>query len=94
MIGVGYLPLFGPMNEGAGVWIHWDVLVRWPEEGVFIDPVAAAQAFSQRGVRVSFGHPIADFGDTLISIFLCITQRDVYFWTPNSEILAKALLWQ
>ena len=40
--------------------------------------------------------------DTLISIFLCIMQWDekeldtqftpnVYFWTPNSEILAKAL---
>ena len=41
--------------------------------------------------------------DTLISIFLCILQRDekeldtqftpnVYFWTPNSEILAKTLM--
>ena len=27
------------------------------------------QAFSQRGVRVSFGHPIADFGHPDIHIF-------------------------
>ena len=61
------------------------------------------QAFSQKGVRVSFGHPIADFGHPNIHIFLCIMQWDekeldtqfapnVYFWTPNSEILANALL--
>ena len=50
------------------------------------------------GVWVSFGHNL----DTLISIFLCIIQWDkkelntqvtpnVYFWTPNSEILATAM---
>ena len=53
------------------------------------------QAFSQRGVRVSFGHPIADFGHPNIYIFWWIMQWDekeldtqftpnVYFWTPNS----------
>ena len=60
------------------------------------------QAFNQRGVRVSFGHPIADFGHPNIYIFWWIMQWDekeldtqftpnVYFWTPNSEILAKTL---
>ena len=28
------------------------------------------QVFSQRGVRVSFGHPIADFGHPNIQIFV------------------------
>ena len=60
------------------------------------------QNFSQRGVWLSFGHPMADFGHPNIHIFLCIMQWDdkalytqftpnVYFWTPDSEILAKAL---
>ena len=53
---------------------------------------------------MSFGHPIADFGHPNIHIFVCVmglqwdekelvTQfaPNVYFWTPNSEILAKAL---
>ena len=64
--------------------------------------VVTGQAFSQRGVPVSFRHPIADFGHPNIHICLCIMQWDekeldtqftpnVYFWTPNSEILAKAL---
>ena len=58
------------------------------------------QAFSQRGVWVSFRHPIADL-DTLISIFCVYNamgwQRIGHaihpkcFWTPNSKILAKAV---
>ena len=60
------------------------------------------QAFSQRGVRVSFGHPIADFEHPNIHIFVYnamgwkgighpIHHKCVFslFWTPNSEILAK-----
>ena len=46
--------------------------------------------------------PVADFGHPNIHIILCIMQWDekeldtqftqnVYFWTPSSEILAKAL---
>ena len=52
---------------------------------------------------MSLGHPVADFGHPNIHIFLCIMQWDekeldtqftpnVYFWTPNSKILAKAVL--
>ena len=59
------------------------------------------QAFSQRGVRVSFGHPFAEFGHPNIHIFVYNAMGckgighpihpNVYFWTPNFEILAKAL---
>ena len=47
-----------------------------------------------------FGHPMADFGHPNIHIFVCNGMKknwtpnsppNVYFWTPNSEILAKAL---
>ena len=51
---------------------------------------------------MSFGRALLLILDTLISIFLCIMQCDekeldtqftpnLYFWTPNSEILAKDL---
>ena len=64
-----------------------------------------AQAYSQRGIRVSFAHPLADFGHPNVSKCLCIMQWDkkeldtlfypnVYFGKPNSEILPKALSWQ
>ena len=57
--------------------------------------------FSQRGVQGSSGHPIAHFGQP--NIHTCTMQWDekeldthfapnMYFWTPNSEILAKALI--
>ena len=54
------------------------------------------QAFSQRGVWVSSGHPIADF-----FYFMQWDEKEldtqfipnVYFWIPNSEILTKALSW-
>ena len=57
------------------------------------------QTFSQRGVWVYFGHPITDFGHPNIPIFCVSMQWDekefdtqftpkVYFWTPNSEIVA------
>ena len=32
--------------------------------------------YSQRGIQVSFGHPIADFGHPNTYIFLCIMQWD------------------
>ena len=47
-----------------------------------------------------FGHPMADFGHPNIHIFFVQWDEkeldaqftaNVYFWTPNSEILAKAL---
>ena len=41
------------------------------------------QAFSQRGVWESFGHPIADFGHPNF-LFLCIMQWMKKNWTPNS----------
>ena len=60
------------------------------------------QGFSQRGVRVSFGHPSADFGHLNIHIFVYNAigwkgighpiHLNMYFWTPNSKILAKVLL--
>ena len=36
--------------------------------------VGVLQAFSQRGVWVSLGHPIADFGHPKYPYFLCIMQ--------------------
>ena len=38
--------------------------------------VGVLQAFSQRGVWVSLGHPIADFGHPKYPYFLCIMQWD------------------
>ena len=66
---------------------------------LFLYLLTPSQAFSQRGIWVSFGHHIADFGHPNIHIFcLKIMQwnennwtPNVYFWTPNSEVLAKAL---
>ena len=63
------------------------------------------QAFSQRGVRVSFGHTIADFGHPNIHFFFYAVGWkgighpihpkcaffDVHVHIPNSEILAKAM---
>ena len=60
------------------------------------------QAFSQRGVWVSFEHPKLILLIFYTLIFFCIMQWDekelatqftqnLYFWTPNSEILATAL---
>ena len=58
------------------------------------------QAFSQRGVRVSFGHPIADFGHP--NIHICVYNAMGWkgighpihpkyaFWAPYSDILAKS----
>ena len=51
---------------------------------------------------MSIGYPFANFGQPKIHIFWCTIQWDekelgthftpnMYFWTPNSEILAKAL---
>ena len=82
-------------NNQLGIWSQYFSMLKfcW----------ALQQAFSQRGVRVSFWHPVAEFGHpNNIHIFLCIMQWDkteldtqfttnVYFWTPNSEILAIAL---
>ena len=62
----------------------------------------ANQAFSQRGVWVSLDNLLLSL-DTLICVYIYIMQwnekeldtqftPNVYFWTPNSEILAKALI--
>ena len=51
-----------------------------------------AKAFGQRGVWVSVGHPIADFRHPNIHIFCAQCNGIKKNWTPNSEILAKALL--
>ena len=51
---------------------------------------------------MSFGHNILDFGHPNLHIFWCVMQWDemeldtqfnpeMYFRTPNSQILAKAL---
>ena len=57
--------------------------------------VDGRQAFSQRGVRVSFGHPIADFGHPNIQI-LCMMQWDKKEFdtqfTPKPKIHTKALM--
>ena len=56
------------------------------------------RAFSQRGVWVFFGHP--NIHIFVYNVYHAIIQCDekelktqftpnVYFWTPNSEILAK-----
>ena len=88
--------------EAVDIDFILSVILNWSLLTLNVE-LSQHQAFGQRGVRVSFGHPIADFGHPNIHIFCVWDEKEldtqftpikspnVYFWTPNSKILAKAL---
>ena len=79
----------------GALWYALDHIEKW-------STVARFQlAFSQRGVRVSFEHPFADFGHPNIHMFCVYCNGMKRNWTHNSpqmcifgQLILKSWLWK